>query len=89
MAEERCEKDFTIKVVSETVADDGFVDCVWEMPVWLIEKLEAGAKKRKISLSQFVNLILDAGLEEKKKENERDNGKRCKKTVAREGCRLC
>ena len=51
MAEEKCGKDFTIKVVSETVADDGFVDCVWEMPVWLVEKLEAEAKKRKISLS--------------------------------------
>ena len=80
MAEERCEKDFTIKVVSETVVDDGFVDCVWEMPVWLVEKLEAGAKKRKISLSQFVNFILEAGLKEKK-EDECDNGKRCKKTL--------
>ena len=42
---------FTIKVISETVADEGFVDCVWKMPVWLVEKLEAEAKKRKISLS--------------------------------------
>ena len=46
---------------------DGFVDCVWEMPTWVVEKLEAGAKKRKISLSKFVNLILEAGLKEKKK----------------------
>ena len=85
MAEKKSEEGFTIKVISETVADDGFVDCVWEMPVWLVEKLEAGAKKRKISLSQFVNLILEAGLKEKKKGNECDNGKRCKKTLGREG----
>lgn len=51
MVDEKCEKDFSIKVISETVADEGFVDCVWEMPVWLVEKLEAEAKKRKISLS--------------------------------------
>ena len=29
-----------IRVISETAAGDGFVDCVWEMPTWFAEKLE-------------------------------------------------
>ena len=57
-----------IRVISETVADDGFVDCVWEMPVWVIEKLEAEAKKRKITISDLVTLILKTALKEKKNE---------------------
>lgn len=57
---------FPFRIVSETPTGDGFVDCFWEMPTWVVEKLEAEAKKRKISLSQFVNLILEADLKEKK-----------------------
>ena len=55
-----------IRVISETVADDGFVDCVWEMPTWFANKLEAEAKKRKITISDLVTLILKAALKEKK-----------------------
>ena len=55
-----------IRVISETVADDGFVDCVWEMPTWVAVKLETEAKKRKITISDLVTLILKAALKEKK-----------------------
>ena len=57
------EKAF-IRVISETIADDGFVDCVWEMPTWFANKLEAEAKKRKITVSDLVTLIFKAVLKE-------------------------
>ena len=53
-----------IRVISETVAGDGFVDCVWEMPTWFAEKLEAEAKKREITVSELVTLIFKACLKE-------------------------
>ena len=54
-----------IRVISETVAD-GFVDCVWEMPTWFAEKLETEAKKRKITVSDLITLILKTALKELK-----------------------
>ena len=57
---------FPFRIVSETPTGDGFVDCVWEMPVWVIEKFEAEAKKRKITISDLVTLVLKAALKEKK-----------------------
>ncbi|MBO7511683.1 MAG: hypothetical protein J6T54_01745 [Fibrobacter sp.] len=80
---------FPFRIVSETPTGDGFIDCVWEMPTWVVEKLEAEAKRRKITVSDLVTLILKAALKEKKEENGKDNGKRCKKALGREGCRLC
>ena len=59
---------FPFRIVSETPTGDGFVDCVWEMPVWVVEKLEAEAKKRKITVSDLVTLIFKAFLKEYKKE---------------------
>ena len=60
-----------IRVISETLADDGFVDCVWEMPTWFANKLETEAKKRKITVSDLVTLILKTALKEKQgKKNE-------------------
>ena len=59
---------FPFRIVSETPTGDGFVDCVWEMPVWVVEKLEAEAKKRKITVSDLVSLIMKAALKEKKNE---------------------
>ncbi|OWV13452.1 hypothetical protein [Fibrobacter sp. UWB5] len=59
---------FSFRIVSETPTGDGYVDCVWEMPVWVIEKLEAEAKKRKITISDLVTLILKTALKEKKNE---------------------
>ena len=59
---------FPFRIVSETPTGDGYVDCVWEMPVWVIEKLEAEAKKRKITISDLVTLILKTALKEKKNE---------------------
>jgi hypothetical protein len=56
---------FPFRIVSETPTGDGFVDCVWEMPAWVIEKLEAEAKKRKITVSDLVSLIMKAALKEK------------------------
>ena len=61
---EKCKEDFPFRVISETPTGDGFVDCVWEMPVWFIEKLEAEAKKRAITVSELVTLILKACLKE-------------------------
>ena len=55
-----------IRVISETVAGDGFVDCVWEMPTWFAEKLETEAKKRKITVSDLITLILKTALKEQK-----------------------
>jgi len=55
---------FPFRIVSETPTGDGFVDCVWEMPTWVIEKLEAEAKKRKITVSDLVTLIFKAFLKE-------------------------
>ena len=37
---EKCKEDFPFRVISETPTGDGFVDCVWEMPVWVVEKLD-------------------------------------------------
>ena len=65
---EKCKEDFPFRIVSETPTGDGFVDCVWEMPAWVIEKLEAEAKKRKITISGLVTLIMKATLKEKKNE---------------------
>ncbi|WP_233143171.1 DUF2442 domain-containing protein [Fibrobacter sp. UWR2] len=65
---EKCKEDFPFRVISETPTGDGFVDCVWEMPVWVVEKLEAEAKKRKITVSDLVPLIMKAALKEKKNE---------------------
>ena len=65
---EKCKEDFPFRVISETPTGDGYVDCVWEMPVWVIEKLEAEAKKRKITISDLVTLILKTALKEKKNE---------------------
>ena len=31
---------FPFRIVYETPTGDGYVDCVWEMPVWVIEKLD-------------------------------------------------
>ena len=55
---------FPFRIVSETPTGDGYVDCVWEMPVWVVEKLEAEAKKRKITVSELVTLIFKACLKE-------------------------
>lgn len=55
---------FPFRIVSETPTGDGFVDCVWEMPVWVVEKLEAEAKKREITVSELVTLIFKACLKE-------------------------
>lgn len=60
---------FPFRIVSETPTGDGFVDCVWEMPTWVACKLETEAKKRKITVSDLVTLILKAALKEHKKEN--------------------
>ena len=65
---EKCKEDFPFRVISETPTGDGFVDCVWEMPEWVVEKLEAEAKKREITVSDLVTLILKAALKEKKNE---------------------
>ena len=54
---------FPFRIVSETPTGDGYVDCVWEMPVWVVEKLEAEAKKRKITVSDLVSLIMKAALQ--------------------------
>ena len=59
---------FPFRIVSETPTGDGYVDCVWEMPVWVIEKLESEEKKRKITISGLVTLILKTALKEKKNE---------------------
>ena len=37
---EKCKEDFPFRVISETPTGDGFVDCVWEMPEWVVEKLD-------------------------------------------------
>ena len=55
---------FPFRIVSETPTGDGYVDCVWEMPVWVVEKLEAEAKKREITVSELVTLIFKACLKE-------------------------
>ena len=55
---------FPFRIVSETPTGDGFVDCVWEMPAWVVEKLEAEAKKREITVSELVTLIFKACLKE-------------------------
>ena len=55
---------FPFRIVSETPTGDGFVDCVWGMPVWVVEKLEAEAKKREITVSELVTLIFKACLKE-------------------------
>ncbi len=54
--------DFFFRIVSETVRDDGFVDCVWEMPAWAIDRLEADAKSRGITVSDLVSGIFKASL---------------------------
>ena len=41
---EKSKDFFPFRIVSETPTGDGFVDCVWEMPTWVVEKLEAGTK---------------------------------------------
>ena len=61
---EKCKEIFPFRVISETPTGDGFVDCVWEMPVWVVEKLEAEAKKREITVSELVTLIFKACLKE-------------------------
>ena len=61
---EKCKEDFPFRVISETPTGDGFVDCVWEMPEWVVEKLEAEAKKREITVSELVTLIFKACLKE-------------------------
>lgn len=63
---EKCKEDFPFRVISETSTGDGFVDCVWEMPEWVVEKLEAEAKKRKITVSDLITLILKTALKELK-----------------------
>ena len=55
---------FPFRIVSETPTGDGFIDCVWEMPTWVVEKLEAEAKKREITVSELVTLIFKACLKE-------------------------
>lgn len=54
--------DFFLRIVSETVRDDGFVDCVWEMPAWVVDKLEADARSRGITVSELVSGIFKAHL---------------------------
>ena len=61
---EKCKEDFPFRVISETSTGDGFVDCVWEMPEWVVEKLEVEAKKREITVSELVTLIFKACLKE-------------------------
>lgn len=56
-------KNFEIRVVSETPTGDGFVDCVWEMPAWLVLKLESDAKKNGVTVSELVTRIFRAALE--------------------------
>lgn len=56
-------RDFFLRIVSETVRDDGFVDCVWEMPAWAIDRLEADARSRGITVSELVSGIFKAYLE--------------------------
>ena len=61
---EKCKEDFPFRVISETPTGDGFVDCVWEMLEWVVEKLEVEAKKREITVSELVTLIFKACLKE-------------------------
>ena len=61
---EKCKEIFPFRVISETPTGDGFVDCVWEMPEWVVENLEAEAKKREITVSELVTLIFKACLKE-------------------------
>ena len=56
-------KDFEIRVVSETPTGDGFVDCVWEMPAWLANRLESDARKHGVTMSELVTGIFRAALE--------------------------
>ena len=55
-------REFFLRIVSETVRDDGFVDCVWEMPAWVVDRLEADAQSRGITVSDLVSGIFKACL---------------------------
>lgn len=55
-----------IRVFSETLADDGFVDCVWEMPIWFANKLETEAKKTENYGFRPCNTYPESGFEGEK-----------------------